>query len=179
MSHIDFEPGKMVLDFSKGFSLVSLIKVTEQKKEGRKVIFEIGHINSPFKITLGLDNQDNLNLWIKDVKNKNYVIGKIQKKDFFNKWVLLVVGIEKNKDTNFADISLTSIISKDNIITLPKSIEADLGSKTPVQFVIGSNLNHNDNAAFVMDNFSIYETTFTEEEIQTTLVDLLDGESCE
>ena len=176
MSHIDFEPGKMNLNLSKGISTVSLIKILEQKREGIKTIFEIGHITSPLRFTLVLDTQDNLNLWLKDINGKNYGLGEIRKEDFFNKWILIVTEIEKNDDTNLAEISLTSIISKDNIITLSKSIEAELGSETPVQFVIGSNLDHNENAAFVIGNFSIYNTTFTEEEIQTTLVDLLNTE---
>ena len=176
MSHIDFEPGKMILDFSKGFSLVSLIEVTEQKRSGRKVIFEIGHMTSPFKLTLGLDDQDNLNLWLKDVKNKDYVMGSILKNDFFNKRVLVVTEIKKNIKTEFVEISLTLIVSKNKILKLEDKINADLGSKTPVNFVIGATLDHNENAAFIMGNLSIYNTIFSKEEKEKTLVNLLDAE---
>ena len=175
MSHVDFDPSKMKLDFSKGFSTTSLINVTEQKRRGRKVIFEIGHMTSPFKLTLGLDNQDNLNLWLKDVNDEDYVVGPIPKDEFFNKMVLVVTETQKNKKTNFAELSLTLIASKQNIITSKEINNADLGSKTPVQFVIGATLNHDENAAFIMGNLSIYSTTFTKDEIETVLVGLLDA----
>jgi len=176
MSHVDFEPGKMTLNFSKGFSLVSLLKVTEQKIKRRKVIFEMGDTTSFFKLTLGLDNQDNLNLWIKDTANKDFIVGPILKNDFFNKWVLVVTEIQKNKETNSAEITLTLICNKEKILTLKEEINTDLGSKINIEFVIGATLNHDENAAFIMNNLSIYETTFTKEEREETLVHLLDAE---
>jgi hypothetical protein len=176
MSHIDFEPGKMVIDFSKGFSLVALMKITEQKRTGRKVIFEIGHTTSQFRLTLGLDNEDNLNLWLKDVDNEDFELSRIPKKDFFNKWVVVVVEIEKNNISNKTELSLTTIVDKERIFTVKDNIFANVGSKTSTQFVIGSTLEHEQYAAFTMSNLSIYETTFTEDEIKNVLVNLLNAE---
>lgn len=176
MSHVDFKPDKMKIDFSNGFSITSIIYVIKQKRRGRKVLFEIGHKNSPLKLTLELDNHDDLNLRLKDINDNDYIVGPIPRNKFFNKRVLVVTETQKNQSTNLVELSLTLIIDKQNIIPLNDTFDADLGSESPVEFVIGSTLNHDENAAFIMEDLSMYNTTFTKEEIETVLVDLLDAE---
>jgi hypothetical protein len=166
MSHVSFESGKMKLNFSKNFSLVSLIKVTEQKRSGRKVIFEIGDVSSPLKITFGLDEQDNLNLWAKDTKNNNYSIGPIDKNIFSDRWGLFVIEAKKDENTGLTKFSITVLVTKDNRITLTEVSEADVGEEIAVDFVIGATLKHTDNAAFTMANLAIYNKIFTKNEME-------------
>lgn len=166
MSHIDFEPGKMKLNFSKNFSLVSLIKVTEQKRSGRKVIIEIGDVSSPLKITFGLDEQDNLNLWIKDINSNNYSVGPINKNLFFNKWGLFFAEIKKDENTGLTTFSIDVLVTKDDRASFTEVFNVDLNEEIAVNLVIGATLEHTENAAFIMANLAIYNKIFTENEIE-------------
>lgn len=170
MSHISFEPGKMKLDFSKGFAWISLMKIIEQKHDGRKIIFEIEQNDSPFRLTIGLDEDNNLNVWLRDIQNNEFSLEPISNECFFNKWASVICELFFNKDTKLSELALNIVVEKQNYST-KKEIQANIGSNTHLNLVIGSNLEHEENAAFTMSNLKIYNTILTESEKNQLLID--------
>lgn len=162
MSHLQLEQTnettKLNLDLTKGFSWLAVLNITNQKHEGKKIIYEICQKNTPISLSIGLDEEDNLKIWLVDINKKNFSTRPIPKDTFLNRFILLSCKIVP-KGSNF--------ILKLSIKNGPQSqitISGNLGQNSEANFAIGANLNGKDNAAFDLAELIVYERNITEVE---------------
>lgn len=152
-------PVRTFLDLSIGLVLYAVIRIKQQKEDGRKTIYEIGHIDSPVMLTLGLDDTNDLRVWLIDANEEEHVTDSISNKYFLNKLVLLtleVIPLERH----FFEL----VIGINNEHFSKTKLHVDLGSQEMAAYMIGANLIGNENAAFALQELSQYEGTLNEGE---------------
>jgi hypothetical protein len=151
------------IDFSKGFTFFTSVKIRPQRHSGRKVIFQLAPIEPLFKLTLGLDRKDDLALWLEDEKGDYLHSISIKKEKFFLKSVSiyfstipgnntgelpkLKLGVDKHYKQE--DIDTNILVSEEN-----------------VRYSIGGNLDGKELAAFDMAALSIYNISLSQNQIQ-------------
>jgi hypothetical protein len=160
MSQLKTEPGKMEINLNKGFSLYAVIKVEPQKHKGRKVIFQIKQEIGSFVLTIGLDEKDDLKMWITDFLGIEFNSESIPKNLFFNKFVFLTASIASNNQeegTSIIGIGVDDYFQQ-------RKISANLGTSSPAQLSIGATIEGNENAAFQLAELMLYESIQSQEE---------------
>ena len=148
MSHAMPEPNELSFDLSEGFSWYAVIKVNQQKLIGRKVIFEIGHLTTPLRLTIGLDESDRLRAWLIDADGKQFSTEPIPKENFFEKFVFARCEVSPPPGTGVLRPAILVLAVGDEYSRETTLTDANLGSNEPARYTIGSNLNGEENAAF-------------------------------
>jgi hypothetical protein len=150
------------LNFSNGFTLFASITIRPQKQKGRKVIFQIAHITPPLLITLGLDNNNYLRVWLVDTQGHSFKSKPVDKKRFFQKSVFLhcsVIPGKNNRELPKLELGVDDYVDQ-------TEIDANLGSEENVVYSIGGNLNGKENAAFDMAALSLYNIVLSPDQIR-------------
>jgi hypothetical protein len=150
------------LNFSTGFTLFASIKIRPQKHKGRKVIFQIVQVSTKLIITLGLDDNDDLIVWLEDIKGLSFKSKPVDNKLFFQKSVFMhfaVIPGKNNGELPKVEIGINDYIEQ-------TEIDANLGSEEDVKYSIGSNLDGKENAAFDMAALSLYNIVLSPEQIR-------------
>jgi hypothetical protein len=149
MSLLKSKETNFTLDLSAGVSLFAVLRVEQQKRQGRKVIFEAGHISGPGKLTVGLDHNDNLNVWLIDTEGKEVCGDPIEKHIFFEKFVYLCCLLSQSDGEGKSILT----ISIDDDHRTQKTISGSWGDEQPARFTIGADLGGKENAAFSLAEF--------------------------
>ena len=140
------------LNFSNGFTLFASIKIQPQKHKGRKVIFQIAQTTTPLKITLGLDDKNDLLVWLEDIHGHSFTSKPVDKKHFFRKSVFMhfaVIPGKQNGELPKLELGINDYVEQ-------TEIDANFGSEEVVRYSIGGNLDGKENAAFDMAVLSLY-----------------------
>ncbi len=168
MAHVSWEKGVFEIDFSKGFTWYSIIKVTPQQRPGQKVIYEIKQESSYLKLTIGLDNNDDICAWFKDVDGNEFTFEPVKKPIFYEKFVFFCCSIIPRNNNIDLQFSVMDIDSYDENTT-EKTISANLGCKGKHSQILGANLDQRRNAAFQMSQLLIYNAAHSKKDRIETL----------
>lgn len=150
------------MSFANGFTLFASITIHPQRDTGRKVIFQIALVDTPLRLTLGLDENNNLAVWLIDVKGKSFKSDTIDKKKFFQKSIYVhfsVIPGKLKEELPKLEIGVNDCIKQ-------KEVAADFGSDGEVIYSIGGNLAGKENAAFNMAALSLYNVVLSQAQIQ-------------
>lgn len=154
--------GNVKIDFSNGFTLFTSLTILPQKHNGRKVIYQIGHIFSPLRFSLGLDEKDNLLVWGSDVDGIKFESKAIEKNVFFQKSIFLHFSVIPPKNKG----ELAKLELGVNDLVYQTEIRANLGTEEDVVYTIGSNFEGKENAAFEMAALSVYNIVLSQHQIK-------------
>lgn len=133
---------ELELDFSKGFSWHAVIRVLSKKDADKKIIYQAAHESTPVSLTIGLDNENDLYLWLIDAKGKEFVSEAIPKEKFLDKFIYLTCEVSSEE----GKVRLRLGINNEYI--REKLVEADLGGNQKSNNSIGSDLDGNNGATF-------------------------------
>lgn len=151
------------IDFSKGFTFFSSVKIRPQRHSGRKVIFQLASSEPLFKLTLGLDSKNDLTLWLEDEKGELLHSISIKKEKFFQKSVSVYFStIPGNNNGELPKLKL-------GVDKYYKQEDIDsnvLVSEENVRYSIGGNLDGKELAAFDMAAMSIYNIVLSQFQIE-------------
>lgn len=139
------------LNLSTGWSFFAVIKVTQQKHAGRKVIFQMRRTDSPLELTVGLDEKDQLRMWLTDAQAKKHKSKPLLKDTFFEKSVLLNAEIRPLQKGDVA-LSLQTLPGR----KIETTVTATLGGHGPATYSLGATVEGDDNAAFTLAQMMIY-----------------------
>jgi len=158
------------IDLSKGLSIYAVCKISsEQKRQGRKVIMEFKDAISPVKLTLGLNKENNLALWIIDNNNKNFKTDELNKDSFLDKETLILVSIYEDKKGKYK-ISLYSFYDKKSTVC---DADLNLTGEKLMEFSVGATVQGTENAAFSLKEL-ILRNTIDEGENLNSIVQYFD-----
>lgn len=144
----------MELDLSIGLSWYAAIKIVKQNSPGRKVIYEIAQKNTPIKLTIGLDQESGLTVWLVDADNKQFTATPINKSLFLNKFIFFEFKLWPTSDNN---TSLTKLILGINNVQLTETkVPASLGKNGIATYSLGSNLDGKESAVFDLAELMMY-----------------------
>lgn len=147
------------LDLSKGFSFHAVIRVLEQKHKGQKVIYQVAHLFTSIKLTIGLNNEDELYIWLTDRNKRNLTSNPLPKAEFFDRFVLLsceVIPIMKYRYLLVQRVN--------NEYEVKKPVVGDLNFNAGASYSIGANTQGSENAAFELGELLIYQSIQTDDE---------------
>jgi hypothetical protein len=154
MTLLPTEPGKVTLDISKGFILYSVIRVGEQTHEGRKVIFDLATVDSPVTVTLGLDEWDNLGMWVTNLNSQEFSSGIVRKEAIFEKPVAVCCQVEPGfvvRDTCVLKLTVNMKEASEG------KAEGSFGKASAATFFMGSSLASSHSAAFEVSHIAKYD----------------------
>jgi hypothetical protein len=154
MTLLPTEPGKVTLDLNKGFVLYTVLRVGEQVQEGRKVIFDLATVDSPVKVTLGLDEWDNLGMWVTNLKGQEFSSGTVRKEAIFDKRIAVCCQIEPG----FVVRGTCSLKLTVNMKEVSEGkVEGSFGMAAAATFSLGSSRAGSHNAAFEISHIAKYD----------------------
>jgi hypothetical protein len=154
MTLLPTEPGKVTLDLSKGFILYTVLRVGEQIHEGRKVIFDLRTVDSPVAVILGLDEWDNLGMWVTNLKGQEFSSGIVRKEAIFDRPVAVCCQIEPGfvvRDTCMLKLTVNMKEASEG------KAEGSFGSASAATFSLGSPLASSHSAAFEVSHMAKYD----------------------
>jgi hypothetical protein len=154
------EPQKIQsLDLTKGFSWYAVIKIGNQKRNGRKVVFEAAQTNSLVRVTLGLDTENSFCIWIRDSEGKEVSSDPLPSHLFFNKFVLLSAEVVPEGQRQ---VLLRAGVNNESFMS--KEVELGLGAPGSARFSLGASVDEKDHAAFELAELMLYSSTQNEDE---------------
>jgi hypothetical protein len=154
MTLLPTEPGKVTLDLTKGFILYAVIRVGEQIQEGRKVIFDLATVDSPVTVILGLDEWDNLVMWVTNLKGQEFSSGTVHKQAIFDLPIAVCCQIEPGfvvRDTCILKLTVNMKEATEG------KAEGSFGRASAATFSLGSSLASCHSAAFEVSHIAKYD----------------------
>ncbi len=136
----------LILDLSKGLSLFTAIKINQQKHDGRKIIFSWHWKNTNQELLIGLNKEDNLQVWFKNNNGKVFESNSVESNSDF-----CVLSCEV-----FAKGSSLSV--KIGFKNIQKESLFDVGDvfAGEVSQVVGANKDGQENAAFSLGELLVF-----------------------
>jgi hypothetical protein len=154
MTLLPTEPGKVTLDLTKGFILYTVIRIGEQIHEGRKVIFDLVTVDSPVAVTLGLDEWDNLGMWVTNLNSQEFSSGIIRKEAIFEKPVAVCCQIEPGFVVRGTFILKLTVNMKE---ALEGKAEGGFGKASAATFSLGASQASSHSAVFDVSHIAKYD----------------------
>jgi len=158
------------VDLSKGLSIFAVCNISsKQKRQGRKVIMEFKDALSPVRLTIGLNDENNLTVWIIDNDKKAFKTEELNKDSFLDKETLILVSINEEQKGKFK-ITLKSYYDGKAIIC---DAVLNLTGEKLMEYSVGATVKGTENAAFSLKEL-ILRTIKDEGENLNSIVQYLD-----
>ena len=149
MSSLKSQPSKF--NFTNGASIFMRINIkSEQKREGKKVIFDIKNSENNIGLTIGLDGRNNLLMWYSNSSNETFESNPISPEYFIDKFVSIIFTLNHEENNNSFVIHINKDFKKKT------EFEGNLDEDVTVTQVIGANVKGEFAAAFSIKEIGVY-----------------------